>query len=233
MTTERPSLIPITVRKRSLQVAGAAVKVLEMEAPTPQQAVLTPSSSSQAVPIQIPQPGTVGAPWFTGINVTDFLSEFDSICDDAHLLETARVARVHRYCQPDIGRYLKGMPEWEDNQWEELKVVMKKEWEGTDDFQRTRTLAFLEALKSRDRDGVPIHEVRQYGRQFKQSASYLLKADQISEYQASMWFIQGLPRGMAARAVRDGKLDFERPARMSIQEIYDSVAGYCDQAVKF
>jgi hypothetical protein len=235
MTTERPSLIPITVRKRSSQTAGTTEKATAMDRDrsAPQIELLTPSTSSQAVPIQIPQPGTVGAPWFTGTNVTDFLSEFDSICDDAHLSEAARAARVHRYCIPEIGRYLKGMPEWEDGQWDALKAVMRKEWEGTDDFQRTRTLAFLEALKNLDRDGVPVHEIRQYGRQFKQSASYLLKADQISEYQASMWFIQGLPRSMATRAVREGKLDFERPAQISIQSLYDNVAAYCDHAIKF
>jgi hypothetical protein len=37
-----------------------------------------------------------------------------------------------------------------------LKKVMRKEWEGEDDFQHTRTLAFLEALKNKDREKIPV-----------------------------------------------------------------------------
>jgi hypothetical protein len=139
--------------------------------------------------IQIPQPGTVGAPWFTGTNVSDFLSEFDSICDDAHLTETARASRVHRYCFPEISRYLKGIPEWEEGDWGALKLVLQREWEGSDEFQHTRTLAFLEVLKNQNREHLPTKDVRHYCRQFKQSATHLRKVEQISEYQAATWFL--------------------------------------------
>jgi hypothetical protein len=150
MQQERKSLIPIIVRNRLASDAAPATNAGTMETGQ-QNATLTPSTQSggsQPIQIQMPQPGTVGAPWFTGTNVSDFLSEFDSMCDDAHLTDAARITRVHRYCYPEISRYLKGIPEWEDGDWDTLKTVMRKEWEGTDDFQHTRTLTFLEVLKN-------------------------------------------------------------------------------------
>jgi hypothetical protein len=235
MSIERKSSIPIIVRKRPTAVTASATDTETMET-VPQTAVLTPSTQSggsQAMLVQMPQPGTIGAPWFTGTNVSDFLSEFDSICDDAHLTDTARVSRVPRYCFPEIGRYLKGMPEWEDGDWDALKIVMQKEWEATDEFQHTRTLAFLEVLKNQNRENIPTNDIRHYCRQFKQSAAHLRKVEQISEYQASTWFLQGLPRAIAAKVVRDKKLDIKKPRDMKFNEMYACVIESCEEAETF
>jgi hypothetical protein len=235
MSVERKSSIPIIARKRPATAIASAIDTRTMDT-VPQTAALTPSTQSggsQAMLVQMPQPGTIGAPWFTGTNVSDFLSEFDSICDDAHLTDTARVSRVPRYCFPEISRYLKGMPEWEDGNWDALKAVMQKEWEAADDFQRTRTLAFLEVLKNQDREHVPTTDIRHYCRQFKQSAAYLRKVEQISEYQASTWFLQGLPRAIAVKVVHNMRLDIDKPKDMKLDDMYKCVLECCEEAVKF
>jgi hypothetical protein len=242
MSTGQKSLIPIIVRKRPTAAVALAVETdTETDTETDamntasQAAVLTPSTQSlgSQMLVQMPQPGTIGAPWFTGQNVSDFLSEFESICDDAHLTDAAKVARVPRYCFPEIGRYLKGIPEWEEGNWDALKAMMHKEWEGTDDFQHTRTLAFLEVLKNQNREHIPTQDIRHYCRQFKQSATYLRKIEQISEYQASTWFLQGLPRTIAAKVVRDRKLDIDKPGDMKLSDMYECVLQFCDESVKF
>jgi hypothetical protein len=233
MSADRKSSIPVF--KRS--VSSPASEIVTSVMLSGQQSTLhTPSLNGGDVlslPMQMPQAGTPGAPLFSGNNVSDFLIEFDSVCDDARLPDAARASRLPRYCYPEVGRYIKSLPEWEEGDWISLKKVMHKEWEGEDDFQHTRTLAFLEALKNKDREGIPIIELRQYCRQFKQSASHLKKKGQLNDYQASSWFLQGLPRFMANKVVRDKNLDPEKPEDMRFDDIYLHVLEQCDITTKF
>ena len=110
---------------------------------------------------------------------------------------------------------------------------MQKEWEGYDDYQHTRTLAFLEVLKNQDREKSATSQIRQYCKQFKQSVIYLKKAEQISEYQASIWFLQGLKRTMASQVVCDLKIDMHKPSDMKFNDMYDCALRLCDHAEKF
>jgi hypothetical protein len=233
MSADRKSSIPVF--KRS--VSSPATETVTTVMLSGQQSTLhTPSSNGGDVlslPMQMPQAGTPGAPLFSGNNVSDFLIEFDSVCDDARLPDAARASRLPRYCYPEVGRYIKSLPEWEEGDWISLKKVMHKEWEGEDDFQHTRTLAFLEALKNKDREKIPVLELRQYCRQFKQSASYLRKKGQLNDYQASSWFLQGLPQFMANKVVRDKNLDPEKPEDMRFDDIYSYVLEQCDVTIKF
>ena len=233
MRDEKRSSIPVTIKRRQtaeLVVVPTSTEVKRVM----DQPMLTPSTQpGSMIAMQMPQPGMGGAPCFSGQNVSDFLSEFDSLCDDAQFSEAARAARVHRYCVPEISRYLKGIPEWEEQDWSGLKSVMQKEWEGYDDYQHTRTLAFLEVLKNQDREKSATSQIRQYCRQFKQSVIYLKKAEQISEYQASTWFLQGLKRTMASQVVRDLKIDMDKPSDMKFNDMYDCALRLCDYAEKF
>jgi hypothetical protein len=233
MSADRKSSIPVFKRSVSSPTTETATTVM---LPGQQSTLHTPPSNGGDVlslPIQMPQAGTPGAPLFSGNNVSDFLIEFDSVCDDARLPDAAKASRLPRYCYPEVGRYIKSLPEWEEGDWISLKKVMHKEWEGEDDFQHTRTLAFLEALKNKDREKIPVLELQQYCRQFKQPASYLRKKGQLNDYQASSWFIQGLPQFMANKVVRDKNLDPEKPEDMRFDDIYLYVLEQCSITIKF
>jgi hypothetical protein len=55
----------------------------------------------------MPMAGSVGAPFFGGKNVTEFLARFEDLCLDYELTLSQKVARVVRYCSSVIGHYLR------------------------------------------------------------------------------------------------------------------------------
>ena len=65
-----------------------------------------------------------------------------------------------------------------DEDWTKVKKMMLKEFKHEDDEQRMMTEQFLESLKSRSRSE---HDnIRQYCRQFKTTADYLLKKGKLT-----------------------------------------------------
>lgn len=76
----------------------------------------------------MPMAGSVGAPFFGGKNVTEFLARFEDLCLGYGLTPSQKVAHVVRYCSISIGHYLRTMPAFINSDWEELKRSMMSEW---------------------------------------------------------------------------------------------------------
>jgi hypothetical protein len=108
MSTDRKC--SILVFKRSV-LSLTSETVITVMSSGQQSTLHTPSLNRGDVPIQIPQAGTPGAPLFSGNNVSDFPIKFGSVCDNTHLPDTARASRLPRYCSPEVGRYIKSLPE--------------------------------------------------------------------------------------------------------------------------
>ena len=58
----------------------------------------------------MPIAGSVGAPFFGGKNITEFLDRFEDLCVDYGVTASQKVARVVRYCLPSIRYYLRIIP---------------------------------------------------------------------------------------------------------------------------
>ena len=174
------------------------------------------------IPLQ--QPGTPGAPFFDGRNVTEFLRAYDRMCDDSGLSETSRAGRVDVYCDRDRGAYLRTLPEYHAEEWEELKKVLRKEFKSLDIYQQQRTMRYLEDLKNSK-----IEDIRQYCRMYKTTADHLLKTQQISEYACALWFMQGLPKHIVSRHMDREKVDPEKPETMDFRKLYEATIRYCEK----
>jgi hypothetical protein len=192
-------------------------------APTPPMSTANVDRRRTALVIPLVQPGTPGAPYFTGHNVTEFLRSYNAMCDDSGLSVTSKADRVDRYCEPSIGGYIRTIPEFNNQDWEELCRVLKKEYRKTDAYQQQRTLSYLQQLRAeQDKD------VRQYCRLYKTTADYLLDKGQINACLAARQFLSGLPKKVFVRVVKQESVDFDEPQTLDFAKLYKKVVEYCE-----
>ena len=70
--------------------------------------------------IPFPTPGTPGAPYFAGADVTEFLEHFEDLGKDHGLTEQRIAEVVPRYCERKIRDIIKAQEAWKIRSWEEL-----------------------------------------------------------------------------------------------------------------
>jgi len=76
----------------------------------------TERSELEAVRMHLmPMPGSVGAPFFDGKNVTEFLTRFEDLCSAYGVAPSQKVAQMVRYCSRSIGQYLHIRPAFIDS----------------------------------------------------------------------------------------------------------------------
>jgi hypothetical protein len=75
----------------------------------------------------MPMAGSVGAPFFGGKNVTEFLDRFEDLCVDYGVTTSQKVTRVIRYYLLSIRHYLRTIPAFLDSDWKELRRSMISE----------------------------------------------------------------------------------------------------------
>lgn len=67
-------------------------------------------SSSAFIPMYsrtiMPYPGSPGAPFFEGSNITDFLKSYSRMCIDYHVDEHEKIKRLFWYCELFTGKYI-------------------------------------------------------------------------------------------------------------------------------
>ena len=139
----------------------------------------------------MPGPGTMGAPYFDGQNITDFLNRYEDLCYDFRLSEAEKVRRLPRYCEIIIAQSIEIIEHWIKRDWTRLRKTLLEEYKQNDIAQEMHSRRFLEAYKNKHRD--PSDDIRQYCRRFRAVSDNLFKAKKIDETTRVTWFIQGLP----------------------------------------
>ncbi len=165
----------------------------------------------------MPVPGTPGAPFFEGANVTEFLERYGDQCEDAALKDSDKVKRLPRYCSLSIGQYIKTLPEWIGRNWEELSAVMEEEYKDQDTFQQMNSRSFLEALKAKPR--TTEDDVRQFIRQYTAVSAALVKKGQLEGYTRGVWFLNGLPADVRGKVIRKNKVNIDSPATIDFEKL--------------
>ena len=72
--------------------------------------------------------GISGILYFEGINISEFIERFEDICDNYQVRDKIKIKRVPRYYTQVIGQFVKGMKEYQDQDWDKLKKELKKEY---------------------------------------------------------------------------------------------------------
>jgi hypothetical protein len=111
--------------------------------------------------MQLPLPGSEGAPYFKGPNISEFLESYSDMCADAHVPDEVRKTRFTRYVSPVYREEIKGLPEYYENAqgttggYSEGKFYAQlKDTYSSEDWEALKfSYEFLQALTDKSRNG--------------------------------------------------------------------------------
>ena len=82
----------------------------------------------------MPAPGTVGTPYFTGQNVSQFIERYERLCTRHHVTSIEKHQGLPEYCDYWIGIWIRCLPEFTAGNWTELVKKLRAEYQGSDCF---------------------------------------------------------------------------------------------------
>ena len=147
----------------------------------------------------MPCPTSLGAPLFTGADVTEFLENWVKFCTDHGLSDIERVKRLPLYCELSVRDCIELRPEYIQRDWERLCKALKEEYRTTDSYQTCFSQNLLECYSSQVRQ-TPV-DWEHYCRVFGNIARRLLEKKEIDNYTAALLFLQGLSYDMQERVL--------------------------------
>ena len=166
-----------------------------------------------------PAPGTVGAPSFTGHNVTSFLSNFELACKNHYIAIEERVAMLPYYCDPLRKVEVETLPEVVGGDWPGMVKAMKKMYKTADAHQTMMTLAYLEKI-SEYKDKATHDELSRFANEFRAISKVLLDRQIISTPVRCRLFLQRLPERMRYSICKGADIDAEDPETLDWDDIF-------------
>ncbi|KAK2767614.1 hypothetical protein FQN54_003772 [Arachnomyces sp. PD_36] len=162
-----------------------------------------------------PLPGTPGAPYFDGHNITDFLDRYIYMCKTYDISNEAKVARLPEYCTRLHAQFIETRPEWKrgHSEWFALTSVLKNRYRSKDYTQRVNTREYLHSYKS-IKGGTD--DVEEYCRTFTAISEVLISAEVLDKRTQWEWFLAGLPNQEVVRACMDDEMRFHAHGRVEV-----------------
>lgn len=166
----------------------------------------------------MPSPGSSGAPYFIGANVTEFLRRYDATCNDHGLDAKEKIQRLPDYCDITIGQYIRTIPEWVLQDWGGLKRELLSEFCQDDTYQQMMSRKYLETLKDKGCKG--IEDLRLYCRQYSSISEHLVDEGTLDRYTQGCWFLEGLPTAVRRKLIRKQSVDINKPRTIDFKELF-------------
>ena len=94
----------------------------------------------------MPAPGTIGTPYFTGQNVSQFIERYERLCARYYVIGKEKHQGLPEYCDYWIGMWIRSLPEFTASDWTELIRKLKAEYRADDYYRRMETRDFVEAF---------------------------------------------------------------------------------------
>ena len=94
----------------------------------------------------MPAPGTVGTPYFTGQDVSQFIEQYERLCVRHHVTSKEKHQGLPEYCDYWIGMWIRSPPEFVIGDWTKLVGKLRIEYRADDFYQRMETRDFVEAF---------------------------------------------------------------------------------------
>jgi len=92
-----------------------------------------------------PLPHQMGAPYFDGTDVTDFVIQWEDLTMDWK--DGLRIKKVPLYCEKMVGRYVKTLESYiKGDNWERFVKELKEKYKEDDTEQKRNTEAYLQAM---------------------------------------------------------------------------------------
>lgn len=157
--------------------------------------VLSAMPTNSGGPIyQVPNPGTSGAPCFTGEHVTRYIQQWEECCADWHWDDRKKVDRFPRYCtKGDL--YLRDVLEtgdgYKDKDWETYKAFLLKEFEERD--EKAYTVSRLHQLCEVYTANSSTINIDRFVHEFKTISDSLVENQMATDFFRLSLLIRSLP----------------------------------------
>ena len=198
---------------------GVKGKVTPVESISSKDSLKDPSSAS--IPMYsravMPYPGSPGAPFFKGSNITDFLESYSRMCTDYQVDEQEKIKRLSWYCELFTGKYIETLISSSRTSWAAIRKVLREEYKDQDLNQQMNSICFLEIYKTKSRFDTA--DVLQYCRQFSAISRYLISKRKLDSFTQFRWFLQGLPSHLQTEMFYRYELDPEDDLNMDFDDL--------------
>jgi len=138
-----------------------------------------------------PLPHQIGAPFFDGTDVSDFVVQWEDLTMD--WTDGQRIKKVPLYCEKMIGKYIKTLESYiDENNWEEFMVELKAEFKDDDTEQKRNTEAFLQSMvqQMRKEEDPTVAAYRSFIFEFAERSTLLVRNLIISPHTRAFMFLQ-------------------------------------------
>ena len=176
-----------------------------------------------------PLPGTPGAPYFSGVDITEFLDRFEELGDRCEVTRKKLVKLLPKYSERRLRDLIRSQEGYEHEDWDSLKEELLREFAKGDRDQQLYSRKFLEAFKNRTR--TMDDDLKDYCVRFNSVAVTLKNQNQLDEYTRCLWFLHGLPRKLRLSLMKKQQIKPKVPSTMNFQQMYQVVLAWAETAV--
>jgi hypothetical protein len=136
------------------------------------------------------EPTDSNAPKFGGINITDFLEEYNFEADRVSWSTAIRKQQVPYFCEPRYKQFIRKLPGYsnKDVSWEEYQKELCKLYASQDENRKRGTRAFIESYVSEVQRRQPMVKIAEYYQNFVMYFGAALARGQVMEMERGHFF---------------------------------------------
>ncbi|KAI9731345.1 MAG: hypothetical protein M1834_005248 [Cirrosporium novae-zelandiae] len=148
-----------------------------------------------------PPPSSAGAPRFSGVDVTDFLEQWDFLCGDNGVRTADQFTRLQLYVDPEYRWDVALIDGYKEHDWDLFVASMREEYYDWDSTQQKYTEAhlidvvytFSQDFGSNSSPSPSSRQLKKYCRTYLDIVKHL-DAEFITDHWKSRLFLRGLPK---------------------------------------
>lgn len=159
-----------------------------------------------------PLPHQVGAPYFDGKDVTDFIIKWEDLTLDWS--DDQRIKKIPLYSDKLIGRYLKTWPTYTGADWDEFKDSLLEEFREDDIEQQRNTETYLQNLvqEMRKETSPSVGKSRAFIFEFTERSDQLVEKAMINQHTRVILFLQAFSDRIGDKLCKRCRIDVENSA---------------------
>ena len=158
----------------------------------------------------------MGAPYFDGTDVTDFVIQWEDLTID--WTDGLKIKKVPLYCEKMVGKYVKTLESYiEGDSWQRFANELKTEYKDNDMEQKGNTEAFLQAMvqKMRGEKELTISAYWSFIFEYSKRSSLLVRNQVISPHTGVFMFLQAFSDRVGDKICKRCGIDIEDAKTMA------------------
>lgn len=190
-----------------------------------QASLFLPDQIGAWMRMNMPLPGTPGAPLFKGPNVSRFVKTVESLFTRHYIAsDKDKLSYLADYCSDSISVWLSSLSEYDGEDYDKVIDCLKTEYAGQDETLKRFNPHWLQHYKNQRRKDAS--ELDEFLRTFHFVSENLVKRKLLSAYLRAAWFLEGLPEFLQIKLVEDLSLDINREDTIEYGRIRTAVQSF-------